>query len=444
MLGALPGGPTVPPLPTALFSLVVIAFVLVSRRVGRLHLTAPIVFATAGWVAAQVSTSPVDSALVRTLAEATLAVVLFHDAAQVRPRELRNDAGLCARLLLVGLPLTMLLGFGAAWMLFPTAGVALWLLLASALAPTDAGLGAPTVLNPVVPVRIRRVLNVESGVNDGLSTPVVLFAIALAGVAGIGEDERVVIDALRELAIGVGLGIVLGALVGYALTAADRHGWLEPELLPVAALLVPLATYYGAEVVGGNGFVAAFVAGTAFAWGFTRRPAPGSDGEPTGLQPTLLLAEWVSLLLGFVVWGLFGYVALDELWQALSWQTFVYAVVSLTVLRMLPVALSLLGTGLKRPSVLFIGWFGPRGLASVIFAVIAVEEAPMTDGLRTVLATIVLTVVLSVVLHGVTADKGAAAYGAWATRTQPPVETAGSVEPYTGRAAVRTGVRDSA
>jgi len=422
---------------TAVFALVVIGFVAVSRRVGRLHLTAPIVFMAIGYLASRVVDSTVDAALIRHIAEVTLAVVLFHDAAQVRPAQLRGDVWLCVRLLLIGLPLTMLLGLGAAHLLLPSLAFAYLLLLAATLAPTDAGLGAATVLNPVVPVRVRRLLNVESGLNDGLATPVVLFAIALISVP-TGEDGSAVLAALEELLIGAAVGIGFGALAGALLDRAIAREWAEASLVPVATLVVPLLTYYGAVALSGNGFVAAFVSGTAFAWALERTPGPVS--KQVEVEGSLLLAEWVSVLLGYLVWALFGFVALGALTEVLTWQAVVFSLLSLTVLRMLPVAIALIGTGFRRPSVLFIGWFGPRGLASVVFSVIAVESLPMTAELQLVLATVVLTVLLSVVLHGITADPWAAKYGAWASSTKPPAESEGSVEPTTGRSGLtRTG-----
>lgn len=422
---------------TAVFALVVIGFVAMSRRVGRLHFTAPIVFMVFGYLVSRVVDSTVDAALIRHIAEMTLAVVLFHDAAQVRPAQVRGDVWLCVRLLLIGLPLTMLLGLGAAHLLLPSLAFAYLLLLAATLAPTDAGLGAATVLNPVVPVRVRRILNVESGLNDGLATPVVLFAIALVSVP-TGEDGSAFVAALEELLIGAAVGIGFGALAGALLDRAIAREWAEPSLVPVATLAVPLLTYYGAVALSGNGFVAAFVSGTAFAWALERTPGPLS--KQVEVEGSLLLAEWVSVLLGYLVWALFGFVALGGLTEILSWQAVGFSLLSLTVLRMLPVAIALVGTGFRRPSVLFVGWFGPRGLASVVFSVIAVESLPMTDELQLVLATVVLTVLLSVVLHGITADPWAARYGAWASSTKPPTESEGSVEPTTGRSGLpRTG-----
>ena len=195
-----------------LFALLVILFVSQSARLGRVYLTGPIVFVVGGVVLGRTLVSgEVDSATIRTIAEVTLALMLFHDAAQLQPRQLRGSFVFTGRLLLVGLPLTIGAGYFLARGLFPEIGVWLALLLAAALAPTDAGLGAATVLNPVVPVRVRRILNVESGLNDGLATPVVLFAIA--ATAG-GQPEDAALHALREMGVGALVGVLAGVLCG--------------------------------------------------------------------------------------------------------------------------------------------------------------------------------------------------------------------------------------
>ncbi len=415
----------------AAFALVVVAYVSQSRRLERRHLTAPIVFTVGGTVLGlTVLREPTDPALLRGLTEMTLALVLFHDAAQVQPRELRADAGLSARLLLIGLPLTMVLGYGTAWLLLPEGSAWLALLAAAALAPTDAGLGAATVLNPVVPVRVRRLLNVESGLNDGLSTPVVLFALALGSSSAPAPGEEVVV-AVRELAVGLLVGVVLAYAAGRLLFWATRSGLVQGGLLPVASLAVPLLCYYGAVTAHGNGFVAAFVAGTAYAAAADWKQLRSSSG--TGVAHPLELAASVSVILGYAVWALFGVVAVAHLADLASWRGLVFAVLSLTLLRMAPVAIALLGSGLRVPSVLFIGWFGPRGLASVVFALLAVESLPTSSGAAPVIGAIATTVLLSVVLHGLTADPWARRYGDWASRTQPPVELSASVEPSRGR-----------
>jgi NhaP-type Na+/H+ or K+/H+ antiporter len=423
---------------TAVFGLVVVGYVASAAFLDRWNITAPIAFTAVGTVIGVWFWAGTDTAVVHGIAEITLALILFHDAAQVRPRQIRSDAGACARLLLIGLPLTIGLGVVVAALLMPGTSIWLALLLAAALAPTDAGLGAPTVLNPVVPVRIRRILNVESGLNDGLATPIVLFAITAAaqGTSTTGHGVIGVVGAaLVELAGGLLIGVVLGAGCGRLLAYARRIGDVPTELMTVAALAIPVAAYYGSVAVHANGFVAAFVAGTGFAAAFTRptprQPVVAADAAEEPLQ----LTAWASTALGYAVWGLFGVIGVARLFAMLSWPGVVFAVLSLTVLRMLPVAISLLGSRFAPRTVLFVGWFGPRGLASVIFALIAVEELPVSDQSRMVIGAITVTVLLSVVLHGLTASPGAARYGGWVRAAQPGPELRSAADPSPGRAA---------
>ncbi len=398
------------------FAAAVVVYVTWSQQLDRAHVSAPMIFTAVGALAGIAFTRRIEATAVRDLAEVTLALVLFRDAAQIQPRQLRGDAGLCLRLLLLGLPLTIAAGFGAAWLLFPGIGGWLALLLAAALAPTDAGLGAATVLNPVVPVRVRRVLNVESGLNDGLCTPIVLIAVAKLG----GEGEHHPGTAVAELLVGALIGIVLGVVSGRMFTWASASGLIEKGLVPIGTVAVPLLCYYGAVAVDGNGFVAAFVSGTAFAAAISRRACAIPIAEP------LQLTEWGATILGYAVWFLFGIILVSRIGELVTWPALAFALLSLTVLRMAPVALVLLGSGFARPTRLFIAWFGPRGLASVVFGLIATEELPANGDLKSVTGAIALTVLLSVVLHGVSADIGAQRYGAWATRTQPTAELAGN------------------
>ncbi|HEX6870178.1 MAG TPA: cation:proton antiporter [Micromonosporaceae bacterium] len=426
-----------PAMVTAVFGLVVVGYVTMASYLDRWNLTAPIVFTAVGTVIGLWFWKGTETTIVHGIAEIALALILFHDAAQVRPRQIRSDAGACARLLLIGLPLTIVLGVVAAQWVMP--GVTIWLalLLAATLAPTDAGLGAPTVLNPVVPVRIRRILNVESGLNDGLATPVVLFAITAAadldnGSVGVGSAIGA---ALVELAGGLVVGVLLGAGCGRLLAFADRRAQLATELLTVATLAIPVAAYYGSIALHLNGFVAAFISGTAFAAAFTRPTARQPVVAADAAEEPLQLAAWVSTALGYAVWALFGVIGVAQLFLMLSWPGVVFGVLSLTVLRMLPVAIALLGSRFTPRTVLFIGWFGPRGLASVIFALIAVEELGVTDETRTIIGAITVTVLLSVILHGVTAAPGADRYGRWVRAAQPAEELKSSATPSSGRAA---------
>lgn len=391
----------------AVFAVLVFAYGLVARPLARWSLSAPMVFAGLGAMMGLASPGLGQDYLewIGPVAEVALAILLFHDAAQATPREFNRDRGRVLRLLLLGLPMTMLLGYLLAGWVFPELGWAFLLLLAAALAPTDAGLGAATVLNPVVPLRVRRVLNMESGLNDGLATPVVLFAIAtLAGQEGLAPRTTVV-EALAELAIGVAFGVLVGTGGGWLLTLSRRHRASDNTAQELAVLSLPLIAYLGAGMISGNGFIAAFVSGSALA-GSARWLAR----EPMALEFTEAVAE----PLGYLVWAVFGLTAVPFLWEVAGWRELGYAFASLTVIRMLPVALSLIGAGVAGPTVAFIGWFGPRGLASVIFALLALDGLERDPALQTVLATVSLTVLLSVVAHGASAEVLSRRFGAWA------------------------------
>lgn len=410
-----------------LFAVLVFGFTAVAAALGRRLITAPLVFVAIGAVLG-IATGPIDesaTAGIKLVAEVTLVLILFHDAAQVRPREIAADGSLYARLLLIGFPLTILIGYMTARVLFPELPVMMALLLAAALAPTDAGLGAPTVLNPVVPTRVRRALNVESGLNDGLATPVVLFAIAvIAGEEGLAPRESLR-DALIELALGVLAGAVVGAPGGALLGWSRRRGMSTPASRTLGVLMIPLLAYGAALLVSGNGFVAAFISGSAFA---------GSAAWLYQEETALLGAEELSDLLGYAVWLVLGLVAVPLVWREAGWRELTFAVLALTVVRMLPVALSLVGTRMQPRTAAFIGWFGPRGLASVVFALIALESLAVDNNLRVVLATICLTVLLSVIAHGFSAEPLSTRYGEWAARARPPAELADmepGVEPRT-------------
>jgi NhaP-type Na+/H+ or K+/H+ antiporter len=394
----------------AVLAATVLAWGALSARLQKADLTAPIVFVAVGVLLANVASldGPVETETVKLLSEITLVWVLFSDASQVQVKELRADAGVFVRLLAVALPLTVVLGWLLAWGVFDGFDLWLGLLVGAALAPTDAALGAAVITNPVVPSRIRSILNVESGLNDGIVTPVVL--VALAGAASSeGTGHTGPGHAVLTLLLGTAVGIGTGAAGGWLLQHARRRGWADEDFAGPAVLALALVAYATSIACGGNGFVAAFAGGTAF----------GRIAGRSGPKEVLYVEQTAGLA-SLLVWALFGLVAVPLVVDAAGWQLVLYAVLSLTVLRMLPVALLLLGTGLGRRTSLFVGWFGPRGLASVVFALMAVEElGPRAD---TAVAVIVTTVLLSVVAHGLTAGPLAARYGASAAASRPVKE----------------------
>jgi sodium/hydrogen antiporter len=383
----------------AIVAALVFAWGTLSARLERFEVTAPITFVLAGLLLTQGPLAPLGFApspeLVKDLAEVTLVLVLFSDASRVGLRDLRADMGRCVRLLGIGLPLTIGLGTLMALALFHGMNIWLALLVGAALAPTDAALGAGMMVNPAVPARIRRLVNVESGLNDGIATPLVLVAVAGAGHAvGIGPGE-----AVAELVLGVLIGAAVGGAGGFLVKAARRRGWAEGGFAGSAILALAVCAYACALALHGNGFIAAFAGGLAF----------GAIGGRRGKRLVPFVEE-TGALVSLLVWLAFGAVAVVPAFENLTWQAVVYAVLSLTVIRMAPVAIALAGGRLGRTAVAFVGWFGPRGLASVVFALLALEELGQHVAGPAV-TVIALTVLLSVIAHGVTAEPLARRYG---------------------------------
>ncbi len=338
---------------------------------------------------------------IHLLAELTLVLVLFTDAARIRLACLRQEESLPARLLGIGMPLTVAAGAAAAILLFPQLGVWGALLLAAILAPTDAALGQAVVSNPLVPLRIRQSLNVESGLNDGIAVPLVLlFAFASASPEQGIDAGRWLGFALRALTLGPLVGVAVGVLGGRLVDRGIERGWINEPFERLSVLGLAALAFAGAELVGGNGFIAAFVAGLSL------------GNSTRGVCARLYdFGEAEGQLLGLLVFVAFGAVLVPAALMHATPAALLYAVASLTVVRMLPVALSLLGSGLRPVSVGFVGWFGPRGLASIVFVLLVVEggQIPGAEILETI---VVLTVLLSTALHGMTAYPLARRYGA--------------------------------
>jgi NhaP-type Na+/H+ or K+/H+ antiporter len=384
----------------------IVLWSLCSSRLERLYISAPIAFVVMGLVVTHGPTALIHfsphSETIKSLAEVTLALVLFTDASRVNIHELRHDLGLPIRLLAIGLPLTIGLGTAVAFGVIP--GISLWVAasIGAIVAPTDAALGAAIMEDTRIPNRIRRLLNVESGLNDGIATPFVNLFLAGAVSTEVAHSTTV-LGAARELVVGAGIGIAVGLVGGWVLAQANTHGWSAPGFRTFVALGLALFSYSVAIEAHGNGFVAAFVAGMAF--GSTVR----SD-----LEMIVEFAEKSGGLLSLLVWLVFGAAMLVPGLEHATWQDYLFAVLALTVVRMIPVALALVGSGLDRFTVEFIGWFGPRGLASVVFGLIAYDSLDPAEGGH-VLSVVTVTIALSVLAHGLSASPLAARYGAFTT-----------------------------
>ena len=394
--------------PLALVAGAVLAYVLVSRRLSSTIVTAPIFFAGIGLLAGPVfgivNVQPQGGPLVLIL-EAALVMVLFADSSGLDVRSWTREPALSGRLLGIGLPLTMIAGTVLAMLLFP--GIAPWQagLVGVILAPTDAALGQAVVANPRVPAVVRNALNVESGLNDGLALPFVTILIAIGLVASGQETDLNAVDTLLLALVGsTAVGLVVGLGGGWLVRFVAERGLADPRWLPLGLVALAVGAFAVADGFEASGFLAVWVAGLCTG-AMIRGRLP---------QEAFHLPEQVADVLAALGFLVLGAGLMGPILGRATPATIVYAALSLTVVRMLPVGIAMLRTGFARPSVAYIGFFGPRGLASIVFAGVVVEATVPNPAV--IVDVVLLTVSISLVVHGVTAAWGARRYATWFER----------------------------
>jgi NhaP-type Na+/H+ or K+/H+ antiporter len=414
-------------------SLILLGFAAISRRIDGTAITAPMLFTASGLVVGADALDLFDPAAsgesVKLLAEGTLTVVLFSDASRIDLPALRTALDIPTRLLAIGLPLTIVAGLVAGIALLGELSWAEALVLAIVLAPTDAALGQTVVTSPRLPVKVRQSLNVESGLNDGICVPLFLVAMAIAlaeeGAIGNGHAAQIVAE---KIGYGVVAGVAAGVVAAVVVVQAGGRRLVDGTWLQVVPLAGAFLAFGLAEAVGGSGFIAAFVGGAVF--GGLRRRRGGDVSH---------LMEQTGAVLAALTFIVFGAVLLGPALGDMTWKIAVYGVLSLTVVRMLPVAISMLGTGARPRTVAFLGWFGPRGAASIVFALLVLEEHGLAHE-QVILTTAFVTVGLSVVAHGASAAPLSARYAIWLARSGSRSSRT-ACPPRRSRAATRTGSR---
>jgi NhaP-type Na+/H+ or K+/H+ antiporter len=383
-------------------------YALFSKRLKSTPISGPMVFVTLGvlgYATGFLTGVPVVETGIKDLLEITLALLLFNDASKLHFHSWHEDAELPTRLLAIGMPLTIVLGTAIGVLLFPTLGLIGAAIVATILAPTDAALGQAVVSNPIVPSRIRAALGVESGLNDGIALPILLFLISL-----YAADRGLPLWHLffQGIGVAVAVGIGVGALTAYAIRIAARRGWIADSWIQISVVAVAFGTYVIADALGGSGFIAAYVAGHVF----------GTIGE-SSTHTSEELGDNIGTLLTMVSFLIFGAFILGPHPEMFTVRTVLFGVLSLTVIRMIPVGISMIGSHTRTPTRLYLGWFGPRGLASIIFAGVLVETSTIDSGTsNAIVAAVMVTVALSVFLHGATAPWAAERYGAWARSSE--------------------------
>ncbi|MDB4621331.1 cation:proton antiporter [Rubripirellula sp.] len=387
----------------AVIAAFVFAYCLVAARLERTQFNGPLVFVLCGLILGpyclNLVAMDVDGETLKTLAEITLAVVLFTDSAGANLPVLRRIKRLPCRLLLIGLPLTIALGFFTGSLIYSDLSLIELALLATMLAPTDAALGQAVINNEAVPSSLREGLNVESGLNDGICVPVLLLFLAISADS---LDQGAVFTQMIELplqAIGIGAAVgIASALIGCSsVNASVQRNWIDGAWTQIPVIALAVVCFAISQWLGGSGFIACFVGGLFFG-GLIREQK----------QPLLKAADGTGDVLSMITWFIFGALFIGDCLFAPEWRAILYAILSLSVVRMIPVFLSVMGMGLQTDSKLFMGWFGPRGLASIVF-IVMVNEANL-PGSKTLVQAVTWTVLLSVILHGITANPLANAY----------------------------------
>lgn len=388
-----------------IIALVILGYGYFSKLLFRFNISGPMIFAAVGIFLSPLgigsSETKLNSELVRTTAEFALILVLFSDASRLNLKRLRQEWSIPVRLLFVGLPITIVAATLMAQSIFPNETTVYLLMMALILAPTDAALGKAVVTDKKVPEKIRSSINVESGLNDGIVFPILITVVAMImGGQEHTQNNNWIGYVAQQILFGTMIGSAVGYIGGHLSTKVIQNGWMEPNYHNLVPIALAILSYFLAEYFGGNGFIAAFFAGL-FVGNY-------SEDLRHHVENFVESEGDLLILISFLVFGFVFIPAIIDYWDL---SVFLYAILSLTVLRMIPVAISLIGTKFDLLTVLFIGWFGPRGIASVLYVLIVVNKIGTIKGHETIYAVISLTILLSIILHGLSAQPLARLYG---------------------------------
>jgi len=380
-----------------IIAFIVLVYGFFSKYLEKLNISGPMIFLLFGIILSPLGFNlieiPLNSEAVKIVAEIALIIVLFTDSSSLSLKEFKFEWRISARLLFVGLPITIIFSTYIATLFFPQEPFLYLILTALILAPTDAALGKAVVTDKLVPKKIRASINVESGLNDGIVFPLLITVLLLImSHQELGNDNSWITYLFKQISLGFIVGAFMGYLGAKTLSTSVQRSWVKDVYKNLSPVALAILVYYTAEYLGGNGFIAAFVSG-AFFGNFsnlvdsTRENFLESEGE-------------VLILISFLVFGLSFIPATIEFWNL---KIVIYSILSLTLFRMIPVALSLIGLGLSFKSKLFIGWFGPRGIASILYVMTVAHKIEMVKVSNTLFSVITLTILMSIILHGLSA-----------------------------------------
>ncbi|MBY5946567.1 cation:proton antiporter [Photobacterium rosenbergii] len=379
----------------AVLAIFAFLFSAVAGRIERSVISGPMIFIAFGLISGPLVLGildiNVDAVQLRVVADLALALVLFIDAANADLSLLKKFSHIPGRMLLIGLPMTIALGAIIGWMFFPQMPFFELCILSTMLAATDAALGKGVVSNKSVPARLREGLNAESGLNDGLCVPVLFLFIALAVNSQTEGTSLALTLFIKEIGIGAVVGLGLTGVGAAIVKYCYFKGWFTSIWLQIPVIALAFSCFAVAQTLHGSGYIAAFVGGLLFG-----KLAKKDTHE------LVLSSEGFAELIVMLTWVIFGAAVVGQVWLGISLDVLVYSLLSLTIIRIIPIVISLHGTDESWEHKLFLGWFGPRGLASIVFLLIAIDNPLTSESI--LIDVVVCTVTLCVVTHGISAN----------------------------------------
>ncbi|KXF55422.1 hypothetical protein AXA44_37845 [Rhodococcus sp. SC4] len=392
----------------------VLCFSVVSGRLRRGYLSPAAVFVVVGVVLGADGLGLVevqaDREGFRTVAELALTLILFTQASRLDLRTMLRQGAMARRLLGIGMPLTVVLGTVVALLLLPALPSWEAVCLAVIVAPAEAALVEALLVDPRIPRRIREGLSVESGLYDGFAVAALLTVLAIASQEAEPAPGEWAWFAFRTVHVSLAVGIVIGLVGGKAIAVARAHGWTTDSWAQLATLALAVLCFGAGEQFHGSGFATAFAGGLAYA---AIKPGRGQDRAPTQV------AGAASELLELVTFALFGAVVVVPAFRDADWRVLAFAIAAVTLVRLVSVLVAFTRSDVPAASVVFMGWFGPRGITTLVLGLIVLEEGVMQEPLLLTQAAVV-TVVLSIVLHSVTAPIGIRLLHARDAADEPP------------------------
>ena len=378
-------------------ALVVLGYGFFSRLLNRFNISGPMVFTAIGVLLSPLvlGGKPVNpnAQTVQIVAEVALITILFSDAAFINLKHLLNNENwrIPVRLLFVSLPISIILAYYTAMLFFPNEEKLYLLLLALFLAPTDAALGKAVVSDERIPERVRNAINVESGLNDGIVFPILLSVLVL--ISGSGDGSGWFGYVVKQIFIGAIAGGIIGYLGAKITQKAIDRGYMEHQYRNLTPIALAIFAYYMAEFVHGNGYISAFFTGLLY-----------GNIAPSLRHSVEEFAESEGEFLIMISFLIYGLVFVPDMIPYLNMSVILYALISLTLIRMIPIVIGMGKLNVDFPTRMFISWFGPRGIASILYIIVAVHKLGSIEGHEEIFATASLTILLSIILHGISAQ----------------------------------------